>query len=484
MFIYLSNDYAIRNESDCSYLIQFGRMIGKKAQFFDSFCIPPFMGYILSHIGDYEIEESLTKISDVLGISENTIRHFVNQLTDNEESKKFVVNEDKTIYLLPFLLSTSNDKPKVNVLEVDDFDYKGDYVIRRPYMPISINLMITTRCTTDCIYCYADRSLRPIMDTDRILTLIDEMHEAGVINITLTGGDILTRKDWSCILKKMREYGYFPFISTKTPITESEIITLRELGYDEIQFSLDTNSEEILREMVKAPTGYFQSVKEFLENSGKHGLNILVRSVLTRLNADVKLVKDFYEFLASFDAVKQWTLTPAFFSNYKADEYRHLEVNNDDLKDVYKFVHQDNLKFRIGLNKISEEGYKLKTTDNVEDFVRTNQTCVANSTGLSILANGKCSVCEMLYEEEEYLLGDVNSNTIREIWNSKKALDLYALNQEVIEGTSPCSSCKVFSVCRNGYGKKVCYVDICKSGKSLSFPDPRCPKAEEYDMVF
>ena len=90
----------------------------------------------------------------------------------------------------------------------------------------------------------------------------------------------------------------------------------------------------------------------------------------------------------------------------------------------------------------------------------------------------------MLYEEEEYLLGDVNSNTIREIWNSKKALDLYALNQEVIEGTSPCSSCKVFSVCRNGYGKKVCYVDICKSGKSLSFPDPRCPKAEEYDMVF
>ena len=175
---------------------------------------------------------------------------------------------------------------------------------------------------------------------------------------------------------------------------------------------------------------------------------------------------------------------PSLFSNYKADEYKKLEVNNEDLKDVYQFVRQEGLKFRIGLNKISEQGYKLKTTDNVEDFVRKNQVCMANSTCLSILANGKCSVCEMLYSGEEYLLGDVNQNSIREIWNSDKAMDLYNLKQSCIDKSSPCHSCETFSKCRNGYGKRICYVDILKSGKSLSFPDPRCPMAEDYNTIF
>jgi len=442
------------------------------------------MGYILAHIGDYEIEESLKKISERLGVRVESIRHFISQITDNQESKSFVIDDDLSIVLPPELLSVSEDKPTVNVWESHNFNYGAEYSTVRPQMPISINLMITTQCTTDCIYCYANRLLHPIMNTEKILEIIEEMHEGGVINITLTGGDILTRKDWPCILRKLREYGYFPYISTKTPLDECEIIILRELGYDEIQFSLDTNSEEILRQMVNAPAGYFQKVKEFFENSGKHGLNILVRSVLTRLNADIELVKDFYEFLVSFDAVRQWTITPAFFSSYKAESYKKLEVQNKDLRNIYQFVQQSGLKLKIGLNKISEDGYKLKATETIDDFVRTNQICAANSSGLSILANGKCTVCEMLYEEDEYLLGDVNNNSIREIWNSKKALNLYALKQQSIDQSSPCASCDVFSKCRNGYGKKICYVDICKSGKSLYFPDPRCPKADDYDMIF
>ena len=70
-------------------------------------------------------------------------------------------------------------------------------------MPLSVNLMVTTQCTTDCAYCYANRSLLPLMDTDTILGLIDELYIGGVTNITLTGGDVFARKDWMIILKSL-----------------------------------------------------------------------------------------------------------------------------------------------------------------------------------------------------------------------------------------------------------------------------------------
>ena len=483
MFIHLSPKYAVRNERNCSYLIQSTRVIDRSSQTFDSFCILSFMGFILAHIGDFETEESLTRISSKLGISRNAVNNFITQLTENPECKNFMIDETHSVNLPPDLLVRSDLKVDVNVWESPEFDIASDYVIKRPEMPLSVNLMVTTQCTTDCAYCYANRSLLPLMDTDTILGLIDELYIGGVTNITLTGGDVFARKDWMIILKKLREYGYFPYLSTKTPIGRESIVTLKGLGYDEIQFSLDSCSEEILKKMVAAPNNYLDKVKNFLLNAEKLEMKVLIRSVLTRHNSNICTVKSLYDFLCGYGSVREWVLTPAFFSPYKQSEYKGLEVYNTDLKDIYDFIHQEGMKFYVGLNKITKEGYCLRRTERVEDFVISNQIRLANTTSLSILANGKCSVCEMLYEDEDFILGDIHVNSVREIWNSPKATDLYSLSRDTINSDSPCYGCKVFTECRQGYGKRICYLDIRKTGKPLSFPDPRCPMAEKCDLI-
>ena len=176
-------------------------------------------------------------------------------------------------------------------------------------------------------------------------------------------------------------------------------------------------------------------------------------------------------------------MTPAFFSSYKEAEYDRLEVENDDLIAAYDFSQREGLAFRIGLNKISKEGYRLKKCGDVEEFVCRNQICMSNTTGISILANGDCTVCEMLYDNPEYLLGNVMNSSIKEIWNSDKATGLYSICQEEIVDGSPCRTCSVFDKCRRGFGKRVCYLDIAKSGHSRHFPDQRCPKAEICDKI-
>lgn len=483
MYISLSPKYTVRNERSTSYLIRVDKIIDADKNNFGVFCIPPFMGYILAHVGDKDYSQSLVDISDHLGISSKSIDVFVQQIVNNPMNKEFKIDNHLSVILPQFLLTTNDNKIETNLYEESAFDGLGDYKIERPSAPISANLMVTTKCSTDCIYCYANRNLAPLMSTEKLIQVIDELYSLGTVNLTLTGGDIFAHPDWIEILKRVREYGYKPFLSTKTPLTIDQIEWLRNLGYEEIQFSLDSVDSTTLKTMVGANTGYLGKVVLFLENCSRSNLNVLIRSVLTKLNASSSNIQQTYEFLKRFQCVKEWVMTPAFFSVYKKDEYKHLEVNNDDLIDAYEFSTREDLAFRIGLNKISENGYLLKKHNTAEEYVCRNQICMGNTTCLSILANGDCSVCEMLYDNPEYLLGNVVHSSIADIWNSEKALSLYEICQKNINPESPCSDCIVFDKCRRGFGKRVCYLDISKTGHSKDFPDPRCPQAEECKII-
>ena len=483
MYIALSPAYSIRNEANASFLIRVDKIINLRKSELGTFCIPPFIGYILSHIGDYEYPESVNAVSVALNVSSTAIDNFVRQLVDNDESKEFVLSDTQSVVLPQGLLRQCSEHCESIVFEDEGFNGLGDYVITRPNVPLYANLMVTTKCTTDCIYCYANRKLHPAMETEKILDLIRELRNQGTINVTLTGGDIFAHPDWHAILKCMRQYGYKPYLSTKTPLNYEQIKYLRDLGYDEIQFSLDSVDPNILMKLINVRESYLERLTSFLNCSSELGLDVLVRSVLTKMNSSRDKISFLYKYLSEFKCVKEWVMTPAFFSKYKESEYKSLEVNNDDLIWVFEFSRRSDLAFGVGLSKISANGYELKKSKTTEDYVCQNQVCMANTTCISILANGDCSVCEMLYDNPEYLIGNVHNSSIREIWNSEKAMGLYRMTQNLFPEASPCRRCDVFGKCRNEYGKRVCYLDIAKSGKTKWYPDPRCPEAEEVDLI-
>lgn len=484
MYYSLSPSYFIRNEKHCSYIAVCNSALNQNNQGFVAFPIPPFMGYILEEIGHNELEKSLNVISQRLNVTKQSIETFTCQLLDNDDNKKFKLSANASITLPKGVLIRSHEAIIVNSYRSHDFNPLDSFIEKRPSIPFSINLMITNKCTTDCIYCYANRTLSPILSTDKVLKLIKEMHNEGVINLTITGGDVFTRPDWPQILKCAKEEGYSPFLSTKTPLNNQQLDYLKSIGYSELQFSLDCVENYILKELINVTDDYLIRVKSMFEYCDRIGINLLVRSVLTNRNASINSLSCTYNFLSQFSVIKEWALTPAFFSEYKHKTYKSYEVSNESLKEAYAFANRDNLKFKITLNKINSDGYKLKKSQTVEDFVCQNQICMANTTSLSILSNGTCSVCEMLYDHPEFLIGDVSINSIKAIWNSEKALSLY--NAQVKynkESFSPCFTCSMIEKCKKGFGKRICYVDIAKTGGNPNSPDPRCPKACEYDII-
>lgn len=115
--------------------------------------------------------------------------------------------------------------------------------------------------------------------------------------------------------------------------------------------------------------------------------------------------------------------------------------------------------------------------------METNQTCYANTYSISILPSGDCTICEMLYYNRFFILGNIKEQKLIDIWNSEKAIDLFLPKRENITQDSACSTCLVFDKCKRQLAKKICYVDVMKVYGLLDFPDPKCPQSPKCNYI-
>ena len=71
-------------------------------------------------------------------------------------------------------------------------------------IPLSVQLDLTYRCNERCVHCYLDHDDHGEMTTAEIKDLLDQMAEAGVFYLTISGGEILMRRDFFEILEHAR----------------------------------------------------------------------------------------------------------------------------------------------------------------------------------------------------------------------------------------------------------------------------------------
>ncbi|MDD3940137.1 MAG: radical SAM protein [Phycisphaerae bacterium] len=486
MKISLNPQYAIRNELYCSYIINISTTIDNRVEKGYSIEeIPPIIGFIISKFNGKDYMDTIKEIATGLNLDLQSIKNFTDKLIENKTIKEIKWNNN-SIYFPMYLLI--KEEIKANVRFHKEYTAFADFKPHRPTIPFNVNLMITTKCKTDCIYCYADRNKKNDLKLNNVLKIIDEAYILGVVNFTITGGDIFANKNWRIILQRLISYGYKPFISTKIPLTEIEIQFLVSLGINEIQFSLDSIIPIELSKIIRVKSIYVDNVKNMFLYCNKHGLKLNIRTVLTRFNSSIESMDILMSELKKFSIIQSWILTPAFYSPYK-EHYQIYSANEAQLNTLMIFFRTQKSNFYIYYNNVQD---KLKASNDLflseKDFVQKNKSCNANSYSLSIISNGKVSICEMLYENDFFIIGDIKEKSLFKVWNSKKALDLYKgkldlLLKQTIHSSqieeSPCTKCDFLTKCKKENSKKICYVDIVNihgTGK-YNFPDPRCPKA-------
>jgi radical SAM protein with 4Fe4S-binding SPASM domain len=147
-------------------------------------------------------------------------------------------------------------------------------------IPLSVHLDITYRCNERCIHCYLDHDDRGEMTTEEIRSLLDQLADAGVFFLTLSGGEVLMRRDFFEIVEHARGLLFNVKIKTNgVMIREAEARRIRELGVEQIQISVYSHRPEVHDAITKLPGSLRRTIEaiRFLKSCG---LKVTVANVL------------------------------------------------------------------------------------------------------------------------------------------------------------------------------------------------------------
>jgi radical SAM protein with 4Fe4S-binding SPASM domain len=151
-------------------------------------------------------------------------------------------------------------------------------------VPLSVQLDLTYRCNERCVHCYLDHDDHGEMTTAEIKHLLDEMAEAGVFILTLSGGEIFLRKDFFDLLEHARRLMFCVKLKTNAVlIREREAARLHELGVESIQISIYSHRPEVHDAITLIPGSLKRSVAaiKFLKSQG---LKVIIANVLMTQN--------------------------------------------------------------------------------------------------------------------------------------------------------------------------------------------------------
>jgi AdoMet-dependent heme synthase len=106
-------------------------------------------------------------------------------------------------------------------------------------LPLSIHLDVTYRCNERCVHCYLDHDDHGEMTTAEITDVLQQLAEAGVFFLSLSGGEVFLRRDFLEIVETARKLLFNVKIKTNgVLIREKEAAELRRLGVEQLQISV------------------------------------------------------------------------------------------------------------------------------------------------------------------------------------------------------------------------------------------------------
>ncbi len=151
-------------------------------------------------------------------------------------------------------------------------------------IPLSVQLDLTYRCNEKCIHCYLDHEDHGEMTTSEIKNLLDQLAEAGVFFLTLSGGEILMRKDFFEILEYARALKFSVKLKTNAVmIRERQAERIRSLAVQSVQISIYSHRPEVHDAITKVSGSLKRSV-EAIRFLKARGLKVIIANVLMLQN--------------------------------------------------------------------------------------------------------------------------------------------------------------------------------------------------------
>lgn len=376
-----------------------------------------------------------------------------------------------------------------------------------PYSgPLTIDFDITLECNQNCLHCNVSggEPLQNELSKEEIFSVLQELHDIGIIEISITGGEPLMRKDWLELVEFAAKYNDWNIILNTNGILwkEKEIerfaITCKNVL---VAVSIDGwNSEtySLLRpnQSLGTSNGHFERIVNNILLMKQYGIKVSGNFTITRLN-----IPYFFNMIPFAEGIGLDALLGLkLFPHGRANE--NYSVLNPTYKDWQKFLIQVvNIKsisgsysrkvyisvmcpwefflplktIGMGSKEIADMFSYVSPLNNY--FYRQVRTlgCNAGVTSCAISPDGEVFPCGTVSTKAPGLeCGNVKPAGIEHVWNNSERLKaIRELKLEDIDG--PCLDCEFSSICGGGCRARA----YTRTGNYTAL-DPDCPIVHQW----
>lgn len=147
--------------------------------------------------------------------------------------------------------------------------------------PIIVSWALTYRCNYRCAYCATWNRALEELDTQGVLSLIDQIAQMGTRRIHFTGGEPLLKEDIEVILSHCRNRGIAVALNSNGSLVPKKIQTLSHLNL----LSLSLDGPEEVHDLIRGK-GSYREVMEAVEIAKHNNIKVRIITVLSKLNLD------------------------------------------------------------------------------------------------------------------------------------------------------------------------------------------------------
>ena len=287
---------------------------------------------------------------------------------------------------------------------------------KRPIL--SLRITLTNRCNVNCIYCHHDgmQHSKDEMTSQEIYTLCKIAKKIGVEKIRLSGGEPLLKKDIIDIITKISSLNFKDISITTNGILLNEYAQdLKNAGLKRVNVSLDTLNKDTYQFITKKD--YLEKAKKGILKAVEVGLYPVKINMVILNGINNEEIKDMFKFCQKNNIVLQ-IIELIDSENCDGDkfseEYHYpIETIENKLTDIADHVKER--KFMQGRRKYYIDGGEIEVVKPVD-----NATFCANCTRLRITPDGKIKPCllrnDNLVDIISHIRNDESEEKLEEIF--------------------------------------------------------------------
>jgi radical SAM protein with 4Fe4S-binding SPASM domain len=316
-------------------------------------------------------------------------------------------------------------------------------VLRNRHPLLNLFWECTLRCNFNCRHCGSNAggiSCANELSAEEIKNAFKKISEdfnPKSINISVTGGEPLLRKDLFEIMNFVHSLGFnWGMVSNGYLINEEVIEKMKKSGMHSITISVDGVKD--IHDNFRKFNGSYEKALDAVKQLAGAGF-------LRELNITTTVHKENIEFLESMynefinSGINSWRVTNIDPIG-RAEENEELLLNGKELKFLLDFIKKKRNESLIDITY--ECGGFLG--EFFEGEVRSGFfMCLAGITVGSILANGDIFVCPNVPRKKELIQGNVRKDRFSKVWNNKFE---YFRDKERNK-CEACSDCKYWNNC-------------------------------------